>query len=165
MNPQVLGSGTDGGGGGGGGGDDSVARLAEKEEVTVPLDPIVASNCWKLWFKGIVKTPETATVVFVRLSTSRPEMSNVAVPVLADVFWKSNGDPLGVHTWAPAAGLAEQPADPSIPGSRKVSVIVMFGAMENTIKFGTSRAPGASGGFVISAMIPVDPARDVKPPC
>ena len=42
MDVQVPGSGTDGGGGGG---DDSVSRDAEKEVVTVPPDPIVASNC------------------------------------------------------------------------------------------------------------------------
>jgi hypothetical protein len=163
MEVQVLGSGT--AGGGGGGGDDSVSRDAEKEVVTVPPEPRVDSSCWKLSFKGVVKTPSIAIVVLVKTSASRPEMMNVAVPVLADVFWKSNGDPLGVHTWPPAAGLAEQPAVPSIPGSRNVSVIVMFGAELNVIKSGTSREPVASGGFVISLIIPVEPARAMKSPC
>jgi hypothetical protein len=164
MSVQVLGSGTDGGGGG----DDSVAKFAEKELVTVPPDPIVANNCWKLSFKGIVKTPETATVLPVKLSTSRPEMLNAAVAVLADVFWKSNGDcprTLGVHTWPAAAGLAEQPAAPSIPGSRKVRVIEMFGTAANVMKSGTSKDPGASGGFVILEMVPAVPARAINPPC
>jgi hypothetical protein len=159
MDVQVLGSGMDDGGGGGG--DDSVARLAEKEVVTVPLDPIVVSNCWKLSFKGMVKTPETA-IVLPKVSFSRPEISNVAVPVVADVFWKSKGDWAGVHTCPPAAGVEEQPADPSIPGSSIVSAIVMFGAEENVINSGTFRDPG---GFVMSMIIPFVPARDTKPPC
>jgi hypothetical protein len=159
MEVQVLGSGTDGGGGGGG--DDSVARLPEKEVVTVPS----VSNCWKLSFKGIVKTPEIAMVLPVRLSCSTPDRLNVAVAVVADVFWKSNGDCVGtsgVHTWPPAAGLAEQPGVPSIPGSRSVSVIAMFGAAENVIKAGTFRDPG---GLVISAIVPVVPSRAMKLPC
>jgi len=163
MDVQVPGSGTDEGGGGGGG-VDSVARDPEKEVVTVPP----ASNCWKLSFKGIVKIPETAMVSPVELSTSRPEMSNVAVAVVAEVFWKSNGDcagEFGVHTCPPTAGLAEQPSAPSIPGSRNVRVIVMFGAAEKVMKSGTSRAPVASGGLAMFAIVPVVPARVMKLPC
>jgi hypothetical protein len=155
-----LGSGTDDGGGGGG--DDSVARLPEKEDVNVPPGPTVDSNVWKLSFKGIVKTPETAMLVDVKLSTSRPEMLNVAVAVVADVSWKSNGDCIGVQTWPPAGGVAMQPAAPSIPGSRRVRVIVMFGALVNVINATMFRDPG---GFVMSSIVPVVPARDVKLPC
>jgi hypothetical protein len=158
MEVQVLGSGTEGGGGG----FDSVARLAEKEDVTVPLPCIVARSCWKLSFKGMVKTPETRIVAEVVLSASRPSILNVAVPVVAEVFWKSNGDCAGVHTWPAAAGVAVQPDDPSIPGSRRVRVIEMFGATAKFIKSGTFIAPG---GLVISSIEPVLPAKAEKPPC
>jgi hypothetical protein len=153
-----------------------VENCAEKEVVIVPpvgggAPSTTASKSWKLIFeKGVVKVPVIGTVLPVKVSISVPKTSKEAVELVADVFSRLKGDSagtLGVHSCPAAGGVSEQPAAPSIPGSRIVIVIEMFGAAANVIKSvtGVASGPVASGGFVIFWIVPDVPSKRVKPPC
>lgn len=132
---KVPGSGT------GGTDEVSVAKLAEKEESTVPPAARAASTVWKSLGRDKVNNPITGILSSEIVSTSDPKIENEAIELVAVRLTRLNGDrdgTLGVHTCPPVGGAVQSVA-PLTPASSSVNVKLMFGATENVIKSGVGK--------------------------
>jgi hypothetical protein len=91
---------------------------------------MAASNCWKFWAGNWVENMPVKGTSSPNVPMAVPLTWNDAIELEAEMFWRLNGEPGGVHC-CPAAGGKAQAAGENVPAGMNVSLRLTRGFPAN----------------------------------